>query len=94
VKFSAMEQLSLVQSFRDKVTAAALRAKQQSTCDLCGETMERRNLTFHLDGSDVQWTIEVQVCDCEDGSVEDSSMKDTSTKDRSVPPANRGKRVQ
>jgi hypothetical protein len=84
MKFSALEQLNLVQSFRDKVTAAALRAQQQSSCNLCGETMERRNLTFHLDGSDVQWTIEVQVCDCEDKSV----------KDRTVPPANRGKRVQ
>jgi len=94
VKFSALEQLNLVQSFRDKVTAAALRAKQQSTCDLCGETMERRNLTFHLDGSDVQWTIEVQVCDCEDGSEEDSSLENRSTKERTVPPANRGKRVQ
>jgi hypothetical protein len=89
-----MEQLNLVQSFRDKVTAAALRAKQQSTCDLCGETMERRNLTFHLDGSDVQWTIEVQVCDCEDGSEEDSSLENRSTKERTVPPANRGTRVQ
>ena len=94
MKFSAIEQLQVIQSFRDMVTAAALRAQQQSSCNLCGETMQRRNLTFQLDGTDVQWTIQVQVCDCEDGSVEDRSLKDRSLEDRSVPPANRGKRVQ
>jgi len=94
MKFSALEQLQLVQSFRDKVTAAALRVQQQSLCGLCGEKMQRRNLTFQLDGTDVQWTIPVQICDCEDRSVEGSSSKDKSLIDRSVPPANRGKRVQ
>jgi hypothetical protein len=94
MKFPAIEQLQFVQSFRDMVTAAALRAKQQSSCNLCGETMERRNLTFQLAGTDVQWTIQVQVCDCEDRSLEAGSLEDRSLKYRSVPPANRGKRVQ
>jgi len=94
MKFPAMEQLQVIQSFRDMVTAAALRTQQQSSCNLCGETMERRNLTFQLDGTDVQWTIQVQVCDCEDRSLKDRSVKERSLKDRSLPPANRGKRVQ
>jgi hypothetical protein len=99
MEFSASEQRELVRSLRNMTTAAALRAQQQSLCGLCGETMEHRNLTFHLDGSDVQWTIQVQICDCENRSLEDRSLKarslkDRSLNDRSVPPGNRGKRVQ
>ncbi len=31
--------------------------------------MERRTLTFQLEGTDLKWNIPVQVCDCEEDTT-------------------------